>query len=170
MPRAGEGSYHRGHTEAGISVVRRVGRSFNVAATVEPRTNRLKVELAHRFLFSYNPTMATTQTLPEVKRIGETGQVSVGKSLAGKLVRVEPAPDGIMLRFVVDVAEKDVWWLHEPYKSKLKDALGWARKNPPGETDLDALFALMKPSTKGDSPRTAGSAKRVSRSKGARKR
>jgi hypothetical protein len=115
--------------------------------------------------------MATTQTLPDVKRIGETGQVSVGKSLAGKLVRVEPAPDGIMLRFVVDVAEKDVWWLHEPYKSKLKDAIAWARKNPPAETDLDALLASVKPNTKGTAPRTAASAKRVSRSKGtARKR
>lgn len=91
--------------------------------------------------------MTTTQTHPEVKRIGDTGQVSVGKALAGKLVRVEPAPDGVMLRFVVDVPEKDAWWAQEPYKSKLKSALAWAGENPPSETDLEALLARVKPGT-----------------------
>lgn len=109
--------------------------------------------------------MASTQTLPEVKRIGETGQVSVGKSLAGKLVRVEPAPGGVMLRFVVDVPEKDAWWLQEPYKSKLKEALTWAGKNPPAETDLDALLARVKPGSKGASRSTAKRTKRPTPSK-----
>ncbi len=58
------------------------------------------------FLLSYIPNMATH---PEVKRIGDTGQVSVGKALAGRLVRLEPAPDGVTLRFVVDVPVKDAW-------------------------------------------------------------
>jgi hypothetical protein len=91
----------------------------------------------------------TTHTYPEVKRVGDTGQVSVGKALAGKLVRVEPQADGVMLRFVVDVAEKDTWWLHEPYKSKLQAALSWAKANPPGASDLDALFDRVRtPATK----------------------
>ncbi len=101
--------------------------------------------------------MTSSQTIPEVKRIGETGQVSVGKSLAGKLVRVEPSPDGIMLRFVVDVPEKDAWWLQEPWKSKLQDALSWAAKHPAQETDLDALLARAKPPTepgRAKAPRT----------------
>jgi len=108
--------------------------------------------------------MASTQTLPEVKRIGETGQVSVGKALAGKLVRVEPTPGGVMLRFVVDVPEKDAWWLQEPYKSKLKEALAWAGKNPPAETDLDALLARAKGS-KGVSGSAAPRTKRPASSK-----
>lgn len=110
--------------------------------------------------------MAQAQILPEVKRIGETGQVSVGKSLAGKLVRVEPAPGGVMLRFVVDVPEKDAWWLQEPYKSKLKNALAWAGKNPPAETDLDALLA-RKPGSKGAACSPAKRAKRPAPSKAA---
>jgi len=112
--------------------------------------------------------MATTQTHPEVKRIGDTGQVSVGKALAGKLVRVEPAPDGVMLRFVVDVPEKDAWWAHEPYKSKLQSALAWAGKNPPAETDLEALLARLKPDTASSSKRAkkkATSSKRTVRKK-----
>jgi hypothetical protein len=109
--------------------------------------------------------MTTPQALPDVKRIGETGQVSVGKSLAGKLVRVEPVPDGVMLRFVIDVAEKDAWWLHEPYKSKLKKALAWAKETPTAETDLDALIARVKRSTKEPARRAATNAKKASPSK-----
>jgi hypothetical protein len=82
----------------------------------------------------------TTHIQPEVKRVGETGQVSVGKSLAGKLVRVEPTQEGVFLRFVVDVAEKDAWWAQEPHRSQLQQALAWAAKNPPAESDLGALF------------------------------
>ena len=85
--------------------------------------------------------MPAAELQHEVKRIGETGQISVGKSLAGKLVRVEPGPEGVLLRFVVDVPEKDVWWLKEPHKSDLARALAWAKANPPAETDLDALRA-----------------------------
>lgn len=103
--------------------------------------------------------MASNRTLPEVKRVGETGQVSVGKSLAGKLVRVEPVPGGVMLRFVVDVPEKDAWWVQEPYKSKLKDALEWAEKNPPAQTDLDALLARVKQGSKGGARSTKRRAK-----------
>lgn len=88
--------------------------------------------------------MASSQPYPEVKRIGETGQVSVGKSLAGKLVRVEPGPEGVLLRFVVDVPEKEAWWTREPYKSDLVAALAWAKANPPQETDLDALITLVR--------------------------
>ena len=104
----------------------------------------------------------TTHTQPEVKRIGDTGQVSVGKALAGKLVRVETAPDGIMLRFVVDVPEKDAWWAQEPYRTKLKSALAWAGENPPSETDLGALLARVKPTAV---PATTKRAKKATSSK-----
>ncbi len=114
--------------------------------------------------------MTTTQTHPDVKRIGDTGQVSVGKALAGKLVRVEPAADGVMLRFVVDVPEKDAWWAHEPYKSKLQSALAWAGKNPPVESDLKALLARVeapaptaaKKSTKSTKPAKKATSSRAS--------
>jgi hypothetical protein len=67
--------------------------------------------------------------------------------------------------------EKDTWWLHEPYKSKLKEALAWAKKNPPAETDLDALFARVKPDTKGSASRGATRAKRAPPAKsGSRKK
>lgn len=84
----------------------------------------------------------------EVKRIGETGQISVGKSLAGKLVRVEPRPEGVLLRFVEVVPEQDMWWLKEPHKSDLKRALEWAATHPPAETDLGELRARVMDNAK----------------------
>ena len=96
------------------------------------------------FLKSYNEPMPGAASQHEVKRIGETGQVSVGKSLAGKLVRVERRPEGVLLRFVEAVPEQDMWWLKEPHKSKLKRALEWAATHPAAETDLDELLAKAK--------------------------
>jgi hypothetical protein len=114
----------------------------------------------------------TTQTHPEVKRVGETGQVSVGKSLAGKLVRVEPTRDGVFLRFIVDVAENDAWWTHEPYKSQLQKALAWAEKTPPAATDLGALLArATSAQTSPAQTRTrTGAAKRVPARRAAKKK
>ena len=103
----------------------------------------------------------TSQTHPEVKRVGETGQVSVGKSLAGKLVRVEPTQEGVFLRFVVDVAEKDAWWAQEPHKSQLQEALAWAAKNPPAESDLGALLARATSTAKPGARATKTAAKRA---------
>ena len=103
----------------------------------------------------------TSQTHPEVKRVGETGQVSVGKSIAGKLVRVEPTQEGVFLRFVVDVAEKDAWWAQEPHKSQLQEALAWAAKNPPAESDLGALLARATSTAKPGARATKTAAKRA---------
>lgn len=110
----------------------------------------------------------TIQTYAEVKRVGATGQVSVGKNLAGKLVRVEQTQDGVFLRFVVDVAEKDAWWTLEPHKSQLQEALVWAEKNPPIETDLGALLARAK--TKSTSRAAKAAAKRTSPRRAAKKK
>ncbi len=112
----------------------------------------------------------TTHTQPEVKRVGETGQVSVGKSLAGKLVRVEPAQDGVFLRFVVDVAEKDAWWTKEPHKSQLQEALAWAAKNPPAETDLGALLARATSTAKPVARTAKAAAKRAPLRRAAKKK
>jgi hypothetical protein len=91
----------------------------------------------------------TTHSHADVKRVGDTGQVSVGKGLAGRLVRVEPTEEGVFLRFVVDVAEQDAWWTMEPHKTHLIKALAWAADHPPAETDLRALLKAATSSAAG---------------------
>jgi hypothetical protein len=75
-----------------------------------------------------------------IKTVGKSGQISLGKSLAGLdfIMEVLPAGD-IMLRRAV-VVPLNEQWLHEPaMKQKLAAADEWMRKNPPVETDLYQL-------------------------------
>ena len=86
---------------------------------------------------------------PELKRVGQSGQISVGRELAGKLLRVEQLEGGrLLLTPVVDVPESQLWTLSEPHKSRIERGLSWAAANPPKETDVDALVAKAARSNK----------------------
>ena len=75
-----------------------------------------------------------------IKTVGKTGQISVGKALAGVAFIKEELPGGdIILKrsVVVPMHER---WLHEPaMKERLAQADDWMRQHPPRETDLDEL-------------------------------
>ncbi len=79
-----------------------------------------------------------------IKTVGKSGQISLGKALAGMEFIVEQLPDGdIMLKraVVMPVNER---WLHEPaMKEKLARVEEWMRQNPPRETDLEALASKL---------------------------
>jgi len=76
----------------------------------------------------------------EVKVVGRSGQISLGKRFAGKRLRVEHRDDGsIVLTSVIVVPESELWTLKEPHRSRINRGLAWAGGNPPAETDLGAL-------------------------------
>jgi hypothetical protein len=82
---------------------------------------------------------------PELKRVGQSGQISVGRALAGKLLRLEQLEGGqLLLTPVVDMPESQLWTLSEPHKSRIERALAWAAKTPAKETDLAKLVAKAK--------------------------
>ena len=82
---------------------------------------------------------------PELKRVGQSGQISVGRELAGKLLRLEQLGDGrLLLTPVVDVPESQLWTLTEPHKSRIERGLAWAKRTPPKETDVAALISRAK--------------------------
>jgi hypothetical protein len=92
----------------------------------------------------------------EIKVVGKSGQISLGKSYAGKTLRLERRKDGTMvLTAVAVVPENQSWTLEEPHRSQIERALTWAAETLPRETDLDAL--LTPP------------AKRVGRARGRRR-
>jgi hypothetical protein len=77
----------------------------------------------------------------EVKRVGRSGQISLGKRYAGKTLRLERFRDGrIVLTAVAMVPERQLWTLAEPDRSRIERGLDWAAKTGPTETDLDALL------------------------------
>ena len=77
----------------------------------------------------------------EVKIVGKSGQISLGKRYAGKVLRLERRRDGtVVLTAVAIVPESQLWTLKEPHRSRIQRGLAWAAKTPPSETDLDNLL------------------------------
>jgi hypothetical protein len=76
----------------------------------------------------------------EIKVVGKSGQISLGKSYAGKTLRVVRQEDGtIVLTAVAMVPESQLWTLKEPHRSRIARGLAWASETRPQETDIDAL-------------------------------
>src|SRR6267378_3694829 len=76
----------------------------------------------------------------EVKTVGRSGQISLGKRYAGKTLRLERFKDGrIVLTAVAMVPESQLWTLAEPDRSRIERGLDWAAKTSPAETDIDVL-------------------------------
>jgi hypothetical protein len=88
-----------------------------------------------------NQSVTGPEERVEIKVVGKSGQISLGKSYAGKILRLERRPDGTMvLTSVAMVPESQLWTLQEPHRSRIERALAWAEKTPPAETDLDQLI------------------------------
>jgi len=76
----------------------------------------------------------------EIKVVGRSGQISLGKRYAGKTLRLERFEDGrIVLTAVALVPESQLWTLSEPHRSRIERGLAWAAKTSPEESDLDKL-------------------------------
>jgi len=77
----------------------------------------------------------------EIKVVGKSGQISLGKSYAGKMLRLERRRDGtVVLTAVAMVPESQLWAQQEPHRSRIQRGLAWAAKTPAAETDLDSLM------------------------------
>ena len=78
--------------------------------------------------------MATTAT-GEIKVVGKSGQISLGKRYAGKTLELQRLEDGsVLLRAVAMVPESQLWTLEEPHRSQIARGLAWARETPPQES------------------------------------
>jgi hypothetical protein len=76
-----------------------------------------------------------------VKVIGTNGQISLGKEFAGRQVLVEEQEPGVWLVRAAIVIPENELWLHEPKASNdLKQALSWAQKHSPKESDPVAVI------------------------------
>src|SRR5580692_9688488 len=86
-------------------------------------------------------TTAVVAERVEIKVVGKSGQISLGKSYAGKTLRLERRQDGtIVLTAVAMVPESQLWTLQEPHRSRIERGVAWAERTPPVETDLDRLL------------------------------
>jgi hypothetical protein len=80
-------------------------------------------------------------TEAEIKVVGKSGQVSLGKRYAGQTLRLERFNDGhIVLTAVTMVPDSQLWTLQEPHRSRIERGLAWAARTQPEETNLEALL------------------------------
>jgi len=83
--------------------------------------------------------MAATAT-SEIKVVGKSGQISLGKRYAGKMLELQRLDDGtLLLRAVAVVPESQLWTLDEPHRSRIARGLAWAAENAPRDSDPDSL-------------------------------
>jgi hypothetical protein len=77
----------------------------------------------------------------EIKVVGRSGQISLGKTYSGKALRVERREDGsILLTAVALVPESQLWTLEAPHRSRIERGLAWAAETRPAETNIDAFL------------------------------
>jgi hypothetical protein len=92
------------------------------------------------------PEAEAVADVVEIKVVGKSGQISLGKKYAGKTLRLERRRDGtVLLTAVAMVPEHQLWTLEEPHRSRIERGLTWAATIAPQETDVQTL---LKPRTK----------------------
>ena len=83
---------------------------------------------------------AAEEARTEIKVVGKSGQISLGKRYAGKTLRLERRKDGtLILTAVAMVPESQHWSLEEPHRSRIERGLAWATAAEPKETKLEDL-------------------------------
>ena len=86
-----------------------------------------------------------TATEVDIKRVGTSGQISLGKRFAGQFFREEEREDGAIVLVPVAVLPRSHWSIRD--EAKIKQALSWAAENPPKETNLDELIVKATSTT-----------------------
>lgn len=78
----------------------------------------------------------------EIKVVGKSGQISLGKRYAGKTLRLERREDGtVVLTAVAMVPESQLWTVAEPDRSRIARGLAWAAVTPAKGTTIASLEA-----------------------------
>jgi hypothetical protein len=72
-----------------------------------------------------------------IKRVGKSGQISLGKQHAGEYFREDRQEDGTIVLVPVAVVPTSHWSLRD--EAKIRKAVAWATQHPPEASDVDAL-------------------------------
>src|SRR6185295_3964936 len=98
--------------------------------------------------------MSSEAIRTEIKVVGKSGQISLGKDYAGKILSLQRKADGsILLTAVAMVPENQLWTLEEPHRTAIAEGLAWAAKTPTAETDVDEFIERIEKLRKSGRPR-----------------
>ena len=81
----------------------------------------------------------------EIKTIGSSGQISLGKQHAGRTVMIEEIDSGVWMIRTAKVIPDNELWLHTPAaRAGLDKALEWSDRTERSESDLATLSRKVK--------------------------
>lgn len=78
-------------------------------------------------------------TETQIKRVGKSGQISLGKEHAGQYFREQRQEDGSIVLVPVIVVERSHWTVRD--ESKIRKAISWAAMNPAKESNVDEVIS-----------------------------
>jgi hypothetical protein len=85
--------------------------------------------------------------MAEVKTIGSSGQISIGKEHAGRTVTVDQIEDGVwLIKTARFIPESELWLHRDPASRNLTRAMAWAANHPPSESSLTQIATRLKKS------------------------
>ena len=80
-----------------------------------------------------------------IKTVGSSGQISLGKKYAGQTVMLNEIDTGVWIVKLGHFIPDNEKWLHRPdVETELNEAIAWAEKNPPKDTNFEELEARIK--------------------------
>jgi hypothetical protein len=74
-----------------------------------------------------------------IKRIGSSGQISLGKEFAGRTVLIDSSEPGVWVIKTAQTIPDSELWLHQPTQTARLDRALQAMDQPVQAADLDAL-------------------------------
>jgi hypothetical protein len=83
--------------------------------------------------------------MENIKSVGRSGQISLGKKYAGQTVLIDQIETGVWIIKLGRFIPENERWLQQPgMQSDLDEAIRWAEKNPPRKSDLKSLESGRK--------------------------
>ena len=80
-----------------------------------------------------------------IKTVGSSGQISLGKKFAGQTVMLDEIQAGVwMVKIGRFIPDNETWLQGQDVQAELNEAIAWAEKNPPEDTNFEELEAQIK--------------------------
>ena len=80
-----------------------------------------------------------------IKTVGNSGQISLGKKFAGQTVMIDEIKKGVWIVKLGQFIPDDEKWLYaSDVQAELNEAIAWAEENSPKDTNLEKLAARIK--------------------------
>ena len=84
--------------------------------------------------------------MANIKTIGRSGQIALGKEYAGRSVLVDQLEPGVWIIKLGEFLPDSERWLYDTQaQHEVEEAITWAERNPPRPTDIKALAARLTP-------------------------